>query len=367
MPHNQDTPTNQTPNPSPEETAATPAQPEKLKVVFGGLQKALMRTFRQDVSTTLNTTNQEEIESYLPHGARTSTPAAPTPPTPPSKAPKDAIVHTLGDDVHDLVQNQKMSLVRMAALESNKNKHSQKATQKDPWKLVLTVLLAVLAVVIVAVLGAAGYYAYRLNATATAPAASAGIIFTEGREPIDVGGQSIEALKTLFGALHSAQIFTLGSMTELNLRTTPKPTSLTDYPQPRTVSIYEWLEILDARVPQSFIDTLSDAYMFGVHTTDAGNESFMILTTTSYSYAFSGMLAWEKNITTDLSSIFIPAQKVARGSFVDSVIDNLDVRILYGADGSELLVYGFINRTSIVLTTNSRTYLDIAERLRIQR
>jgi len=358
------------PSQNKDETSHTTPQ-KKPDISRGTLQRALLRTLRGDISATRKTDDKETRNTYVPEGgAHTST----LPPTPPPVQPHDsatsphnAVVHTLRDDVSHMVRNKKMSLVRMAALEGNKGvRTTTKISSNDPWKLTVKMLLIVLVIVFVGVAGATGYYAYRIADTPTQQTHTPGIIFTEGREVLNISDQPSDVVRSLLASIRDTRSFVLGSLTEIVLMQTPRPKTLTDQPRPRHVRIQELLALLQARVPDTFTDNLGEKYMLGMHARELRNEPFLILTTSSYSFAFSGMLKWESTMATDLADIFIHNDAVAQTSFRDDVYENIDVRVLYSTTGSELLVYGFVNRTVLIITTNKNTFLEVVERLQTQ-
>ena len=48
------------------------------------------------------------------------------------------------------------------------------------------------------------------------------------------------------------------------------------------------------------------------------------------------------------------------------VIENLDVRVLKDAEGNVRVIYAFVDRSTIVLTTDVRTLTELAQRIRVQ-
>jgi len=337
---------------------------QKQEVQHGALQKALLRTLRKDISSTLNTTDKKTLDAYVPEGSVHTSSLPPTPPKQPPP-PKDAIVHTLSDDVTELVRNRKLSLVRMAALENSKSPRTI-TPPKDPWKLTVRVLLVVFMVTAVIVAGAGGYYAYRVVGQPAQTPSTSGLLFTEGRETLNISDYSVDAFRTLFDSARNVQTFVVGSLTEIVLIQTPQPKTLTEQPRPQNVSVRDFFAFLETRSPQMLIDNLGDAYMLGIHARASRNEPFLILTPSSYSFAFSGMLDWESSMPYDLAGIFIPKGVTPQKSFKDEVYNNIDVRVLYDTSGSELIVYGFVQRTALIITTNKNTLGEIAERLRVQ-
>lgn len=364
MPQNTDQNINETPK---GEAFSTPAPQESTpKVILGALNKALVRTFRGDLAQSLDN-NEAEIQKYLPQTNEVKKDSVNQ--TQDNTPHNDAIVHTFSDDVQHLVRNKKMSMVRAVALESNKKGAGEQAVVQGPWRTVLLVLFIALALIVVAVVAAGGYYAYRLNVgTPSTYELNPGILFTEGRERIEIGGNTAQQTAALFAALRASTYFSLGALTEFYITETPASASIGEPVTPVHIGARAFLEHFAARVPESFLQTLGSEYMVGIYTTDDGNMPFLVLTTTSYSYAFNGLLEWETHMLNDLRSSFVPSKETPHSSgFVDEIYDNIDVRVLYNSFNKPFLMYGFVDRTTFVIATDKRTLLEVISRARIHR
>jgi len=372
--------TDNTPVPTPsapesiEKQPSSAAAPESApRVVPGSLNNAVMRTFRGDITKNQGANAHEAVQKFVPQVSPKDDPTQnSTTYTQNPKKRNEAVVHTFKDDVQDLVRHQKMSLTRVAALESDRgetNKAEPFDTQQ--WKTTMIVALAVLLLVIAAVLGAGAYYAYRLNAVPDqtqqlAPA----IIFTEAREKFDVTDKSSRSITAQLANARRSTLFSLGSIVELYL------TRTIEAPEGRSMQVHltasEFLEAIDASVPEAFIQTLSSDYLVGLHVVDE-SIPFIVLTTTSYGHAFAGMLAWEQHIEENLSPFFSPNTQATKpaitenqNGFKDTIIENIDVRVLRDGTGTIRILYAFVDRKTIVITTNVRTLLEVAQRLRVQ-
>lgn len=117
-------------------------------------------------------------------------------------------------------------------------------------------------------------------------------------------------------------------------------------------------------IPDRLLRSLSDDYMIGSYTYDV-QSPFIVLKNTFFQNAFSGMLAWEKDMREDLlpliqvSSPDTLEQDATSTSFEDGVLSNIDIRSLKDASGKTILVYAFADNDTIVITTtiNSLKYL----------
>lgn len=132
------------------------------------------------------------------------------------------------------------------------------------------------------------------------------------------------------------------------------------------ITFGELTDLLRANTPPRLVRALSPSFVFGIHSfTD--NNPFLLMRVTSYENAFSGMLEWEKNILSDIAPLFSLSQEnqgLVSSSFRDTVIENQDVRVLRGADDEVMLLYSFLDRNTLLITTHEVTLDEILERLK---
>jgi len=142
------------------------------------------------------------------------------------------------------------------------------------------------------------------------------------------------------------------------------------------VSTSNFLDAIKVNVPTSFSRSLRPEFMVGVHVFD-GNQPFIILRTSFYENAFVGMLEWEVNIQDNLSPLFDSGKRVSAlptGNatstsgfksqvFSDSIIKNKDARVLKNEKGEVSIIYSFIDKQTIIITTNENTFSEVFTRL----
>ena len=282
------------------------------------------------------------------------------------------MVHTFKDDVQNLVRNRKTSLTRIAAMESNRrSKESDAPEVETSNKKVIVIGLIILFVIILGVFGLGSYYAYQLNtSTESIPQVEPSFIFTEARERVDITDKNARSIVELLASVRRNTFFSLGSMIELYVTETIQINESTENTE--HIGSQGFLQSINASVPATFIQTLGTDYVLGIHVIDE-NVPFIVLTTQSYGHAFAGMLQWENNMEEDLLPFFSPnaefikpAVAESSNSFKDEVIENLDVRILRDTDDEIRVVYAFVDRKTVLITTDIRTLTELANRARIQ-
>jgi hypothetical protein len=160
-------------------------------------------------------------------------------------------------------------------------------------------------------------------------------------------------------------------------------------------------------IPGELLRALSGEYLLGVHSFD-GNQAFVILGVEGYEAAYAGMLQWELAMPNELSPLFsrtprprIPEEQIApvvpipifpaattststsatstqattstsfgppllpeffRTRFVDRIVENHDARVIQDDNGDILLLWTFLDRNTLVITTNEYTLREIISR-----
>lgn len=113
------------------------------------------------------------------------------------------------------------------------------------------------------------------------------------------------------------------------------------------------LDILDLRAPGSMLRTIDDSLMFGTYI-EGQNAPFLVLKVKNFEDALGGMLLFEPSINSDLAPLF--GENLERigqkGAFRDEVVRGIDARSLYDDFGNMVLIYAFLDRETLVITTS---------------
>ncbi len=120
----------------------------------------------------------------------------------------------------------------------------------------------------------------------------------------------------------------------------------------RPATSKELLEFLETHFPQNVQRVLNDTLILG-SITITKNEPFIVLSSYNFDLLFTGLLAWEPYLYADLQPIFgnTPPKHI---EFIDAVRSNVPTRILYDDAGNEVLVYAFISKNTVVITSTSQ-------------
>jgi hypothetical protein len=117
------------------------------------------------------------------------------------------------------------------------------------------------------------------------------------------------------------------------------------------------MTIIAPRMPSELSRSLSEKYMFGIYSMDT-SEPFILLTGNDFGLNYSGLLQWEKGMASDLGAIFsLPAD--ATVTFEDEALKNKDLRIVRGQDRKTVLLYTFLDKNTILITSNEGVFSAI--------
>ncbi len=104
--------------------------------------------------------------------------------------------------------------------------------------------------------------------------------------------------------------------------------------------------------------------MLGIYSFNT-TEVFLVLKPDDFGIVYTGMLDWESTLGSDLS-LFFPflSQHLASNPsvFSDETYKNKDVRVIRNDLGNIVLLYGFIDKNTLVITANEKIFEAILNR-----
>lgn len=160
-----------------------------------------------------------------------------------------------------------------------------------------------------------------------------------------------------------------------------------------------FMRALQIPAPDILLRNIADESTVGVINVGGENAHFFALRVDSYERTYAGMLTWEPLMLRDLGPLFplylpaaapevemepvatttsatttptttpqaprpIPQQGVALTRFSDTIIANRDVRVLRDSNGKALLVYGYSDKRTLIITRNEAAFTALLERLK---
>ncbi len=268
----------------------------------------------------------------------------------PSQAPELKQIRTFQGDVAEALAKQNESLVSLSRKEHARAEAPTPTKSSSISYLLISLLLLALA-------GGGGYYSYNLyQANVTPPKVErpAGQFITaESEAKLNISNLTRDEIFAQFNqALAEIKPTELRHVVmSLGVGTTTKQASIGDI-----------LNFISANVPGSLVRSFESAPMLGA----LGQSHFFIIKLNSYPNAFSGMLAWEGSMATDLSGFFANREGLeqTRNNFKDIIWRNKDTRALYSNESSTpVLLYSFYNSEYLIVTDQFTTLDTIIERL----
>ncbi len=316
------------------------------------------------------------------------------PPLPPIKKPEPnpetssvQPLQTYKGDIESLIQDKNVSVVNIAAAEAARRAQSEPAAEqeltdvKDYSLLKKAVMVFGGVVLLVGALGTV-YLAYN-KWIATVPiqeSAPAPFIPVDETTLVVLLEDTSLSRAAFMGALDGAREsndLPLGLIGRLYPAQNLGTEEATRY---ELLPLEKFLTLLAPSMPPELVRTLEPTYLLGIHTFD-GTQAFLILRADTFERGYAGMLAWERGMRNDLLPLFnrsprprIPEEGVATSSvgsvpqllqtgFVDKIIENRDARAILNTSGDLLLLWTFIDRNLLVVTTNEFTLREIISRL----
>lgn len=226
-----------------------------------------------------------------------------------------------------------------------------------------------------------GYYFYmkspvsKLPVIQTVKSKVPSIITPNIQKIVPIASLKNELLGQKIQSLSSSTEMTKDSITEFIFTKNTASTTA------RVISV-DFINLLGYSAPEMLKRSLVDSWMFGVYGNDNENTPFIILKTDFFQNAFAGTLKWEPAMPEELATILNYRDKIraennlssstiasyfaVKGKFVDRVILNRDVREFITEAKNTLLVYSFIDKDTLLITTSESTMRNLIQRLEKQ-
>ena len=119
----------------------------------------------------------------------------------------------------------------------------------------------------------------------------------------------------------------------------------------RVATTQELFAALGTSLTPRTIRALEPVFSVGSVTTDV-NQPFIIIRSNNFDALFAGMLAWEPTMHRELAPLFGNAP-TSDAVFTDAVRNNKSIRVLRDADGTEVMLYSFIDNRTVIITQSA--------------
>lgn len=306
-------------------------------------------------------------------------------------------IRTYEGDVAEVLSHRKSSTASIAIAENRKNTGEERlGTAENSGQrshATRNILITLISLILIGGGAVGAYYLYSISplfpSTKSAPQAgtqaTSSLVPSDSKAVISIDGMSYTGIISAVRA-EMARPQDPDTLKEIIL-------TQTDNGQRFRVSAPDMENIMGIRAPDILLRALSDDWMLGVYADKNGAKTAFVLATVDYfQNAFAGMLQWEglmaddlkqylyQNTPSDIASMAtatttatstIPETVsqpyvILRGSFVDRIIHNKDVREFITSDGRALFLYSFIDNTKLVVAGSETALSDILDRLEQQ-
>jgi hypothetical protein len=335
-------------------------EPKKYIRTFAGDMEKIRKGETPDLTPLI-----EPKISLIPPSSPVPLPIEPSPPEPPPPpqpevsevaTEKPSPIETYSSDFSEKMKATNASSITVLAAEQDAAS-GEPETPEPKQKSRSGILFSIAGVTLLIIGGLGVYFAYMYYLSGTAPVVStqtiSAPIFVDEREQISGTGP------VLLKAVQQSMNKPLASGAVRLIYTTEATT---------TSSVFHALQ---EPAPDVLLRNINaEKSMAGIVSADGNQSPFFILSVTSYSNTFSGMLSWESSMPNDLSQLFLsyldpvvatsttatttvatttPKIPIATAGFRDEVVSNHDVRIYRDALGRSILLYGYWNQTTLII------------------
>lgn len=311
-------------------------------------------------------------------------------------------LQTYSGDVAGVIEQGGVSAVSIAAAEMSRGREeAQAAPAPDPQKKIRFIYYGAGGLLLIAALGVVGFLFMRATPQVRNQTEFSTPFMTVDQTTVVQVPANITRLDLMQKLQEERQSVSLsvGLVAQLYVGV---PTTTASVPE--LLPAAQLLSILSPDIPGDLARTIEPVYLLGVHSFDE-NQTFIILRVDSYQQAYAGMLAWETYMAQQLQPLFsrtpsphLPAvtassapiassttasstvassTEVAASStppvqaptlplfnrFVDRIVENHDTRVLLNDNGDIVLLWTFLDRSTLVITTNENTLHEVIRRI----
>ena len=310
-------------------------------------------------------------QKYIPNQPNIPTPSKPEGD---KETNSKSLVRTYKSDLETAIATNHLSSINIAIAESERA-HSQTETSKEAGSFLSnysknkTIIFVSILLIVVGIIGISIIFITGKQNSNSVPQVQElpSLITTEYKEELNINSvPKAKLIMILSNKINSTQI-TLNNIDNIYLTTGTSSGR-------RLLTSTEFVSLMDFRMPDIMKRSLLQNYMVGMFFFGK-DMPFLIFKTSSFDNSYAGMLNWEPNLETDLRSLFrLPGYENLEGTLVelapeavkkfeDGVIVNKDVRILKGNDGKIILLYGIIDKQTIIITTTDTVFKEIVARI----
>jgi hypothetical protein len=298
-------------------------------------------------------------------------------------------IRTYESDIAEALANQKTSVVTMAIAESKARDQGDSIGNKPPSQVGKKIFIFLLSLIFIIAGLMGGYYLYLMSPLAVEPVAQLpakvpSLIAPDIQRIVSIQAMQTSQFRSLLSENFSKINNSPNELVEFVLAQSAGSTT-------NKITSAQFIQLANFSMLDTLKRALTDRMMTGVISNEVESYPFIILTTDFFQNAYSGMLRWESAMPEELSEIFnyreiaevssdvtsseasttVPVTNTRsffnyRGAFKDKIVLNRDVREFTTSEGRILVLYTFINKNTIAITTSESALKAIIERIEKQ-
>lgn len=273
-------------------------------------------------------------------------------------------IRTYQSDMADAVRMNEGSVIKIAVAEQERKAREQEVEIKTEKAGTLFAVGSILfALLALGVLGYALVSTREKEVVVTGTPLSQSLIINDGSQSLVISNKNKQEIAKEFYEIASKPQEKINSSV-LNISIINDDSTIK-----KNVTAKEFVSSLQTAMPGPLYRSLSDDFMAGSIALENRGSPFIILKPTSFDYAYSGMLSWERKMVDDfflLYNIDVSGENAYLLSkpFQDSILKNQDARVLYDSAGQVVMLYLFVNNDDLIIIAKDETaVLEILSRL----
>ncbi len=269
---------------------------------------------------------------------------------------KNKIVKTYAEDMAKVIESNEAGVVREIIHEKEEQEMQKENLSPESKRNKMFMLIGIVCIFLA--LGSIVFivvFRQQIFSVSVAPQ-FVPLIFTDKAQFVEVGGLAKDKIaQTVLNEVNATQV--KGGGVEGIYLTENKA----------VLGLRKFLTLIKANIDQTQMQFVDDNFLVGVAKNDT-NDLFILLKTRSFSDIFPQMRSWEPKMFSDLHGFFgvpisVDTNYLLTKNFEDGVIANKNARILHDKDGKIVLMYVFVDDTSVLITDTETATSEVILRL----
>lgn len=271
-------------------------------------------------------------------------------------------VHTLSSDLTNALYAKKGTVIKVALAEEEKRRMLDQGRALYSKQNIFFIVASI--IFVLAGLGLITFFLIKQNPTAntnTQTVTLPAYIFTDGNITVSLTDKTKEESRALIASA-VASIQSNETVVGIYPMYTINETE-------QLVSFSQFNTILALDIPPTVMSNFIGAFMIGSHRSSDSVVPFLVLKTISEENARVAMFAWESTLyDAGVKSFGLESKlSLVDKSFENTIIRNKDARVLRDENGEIVLIYTFLDKQTLIITTKPDTIALAIERLNLER